>query len=79
MYSSMGFLRTPHGYRNCASKCHGNNRKRTNVLAFPNIAAGTHQLSLQLFAEGCTNPTVTFTHYFAGTWGSNFTVAFLNQ
>lgn len=52
----------------------------TNLVAFPNVAAGPHDLSLQLLAStGCVNPTVMTTTYFAGTWGSTFTVAFLNQ
>ena len=54
----------------------------TNLLAFPNVTPGTHQIALQLFASnggGCVSPFVTHTSYFAGTWGSNFTVAFLNQ
>ena len=69
--SLMGFLRTDHTVTAIApANATGTTGSVTNVLAFPNIAAGTHQLSLQLFAEGCTNPTVTFTHYFAGTWGS---------
>ena len=52
----------------------------TNLLAFPNVAPGSHDLSLQLLAsELCVNPTVMTTGYFAGTWGSTLTVAFLNQ
>ena len=52
----------------------------TNLIAFPNVAPGSHQLALQLLAnDHCVNPIVTTISYFAGRWGSNFTVAFLNQ